>query len=103
MKYLILPFLLLGLALHAQKRENFNFELRTALRTMDPAEEIHLYLRGDLNQISTLVRESDGVIKGVIGNIASVRIPVSQMEPLRTAEYIDFIEFSLVSHKCWQM
>lgn len=96
MKYLILPFLLLGLALHAQKRENFNFELRTALRTMDPAEEIHLYLRGDLNQISTLVRESDGVIKGVIGNIASVRIPVSQMEPLRTAEYIDFIEFSLV-------
>ncbi|MFT6354845.1 MAG: hypothetical protein ACJAXD_001837, partial [Cryomorphaceae bacterium] len=28
MKYLLFPFLLFGLALHAQKRENFNFELR---------------------------------------------------------------------------
>ncbi|MGB6037204.1 MAG: S8 family serine peptidase, partial [Cryomorphaceae bacterium] len=96
MKYLVLPFLFLGLALHAQQRENFNIELRTALKTMNPAEEIHLYLRGDLSQITTYVRENDGVIKGVIGNIASVRIPVGQMEPLRTAEYIDFIEFSLV-------
>lgn len=95
MKYLFLPFLLLGLALQAQNRENFNVELRSALKTMDPTEELHLYLRGDLGQITTYIRENDGVIKGVIGNIASVRIPVGQIEPLRTAEYIEFIEFSL--------
>ncbi len=95
MKYLVLPFLFLGLSLQAQNRENFNIELRSALKTMDPSEELHLYLRGDLSQITTYIRENDGVIKGVIGNIASVRIPVGNMEALRTAEYIDFIEFSL--------
>jgi len=95
MKYLLLPFLLFGLALHAQKRENFNFELRTALKTMEPSEELHLYLRGDLSQITTYVRANEGVIKGAIGNIVSVRIPAGNMEALRTAEYIDFIEFTL--------
>lgn len=95
MKYLLLPFLLFGLALHAQKRENFNIELRSALKTMEPTEELHLFLRGDLAQITTYVRENDGVVKGVVGDIASIRIPAEKMESLRTADYVDFIEFSL--------
>lgn len=95
MKYLVLPFLFLSVALFAQKRENFNIELRSALERMDPAEEIHLYLRGNVGEITNYVRENEGVVKGVVGNIASVRIPAGNMEPLRTAEFIDFIEFSL--------
>jgi len=95
MRYLLLSFVFVSLSLQAQKRDNFNLELRAALNTMEPTEEVHLYLRGDLAQITSYVRENDGAIKGIVGNIASVRISASDLEGLRTAEYIDFIEFSL--------
>ncbi|HKK40123.1 MAG TPA: S8/S53 family peptidase [Cryomorphaceae bacterium] len=95
MKYLVFPFLFFAFLLQAQNRENFNIELRSVLKTTDPTEELHLYIRGDLSEIAAYVRENEGVVKGVVGNIASVRIPAGKMEALRTAEFIDFIEFSL--------
>jgi len=95
MKFLLLPLLFLTIALQAQKRENFNFELQTALKTIHPEKELHLYIHGDLSEISTFIRSNDGVVKGVVGNIASVRIPAGKIEPLRTADFVEFIEFTL--------
>jgi subtilisin family serine protease len=95
MKFIVPLFLLVTLSLQAQKRDNFNLELRTAIKTMQPTEEIHLYIRGDISEIIGFIRENEGVVKGVLGNIASIRIPVAKLEALRWADYVDFIEFSL--------
>lgn len=95
MKKLVLLFVLISVAATAQKRENFNIELRSVIPSLNPDDEIHLFLRGDLAEISQYVRLNGGTVKGQTSEVVSARIPVSALNDLRTAEFVDFIEFSL--------
>ncbi|MCH2215400.1 MAG: S8 family peptidase [Flavobacteriales bacterium] len=95
MKNLILPFLLSVFSLQAQQKDNFNFELKAAIEKMDSSEELHLYIHGDLPEISSFTRTNGGVLKGVVGDVASVRIPVGNIHALQRAEFVEYIEFTL--------
>ncbi|MEM9052345.1 MAG: S8/S53 family peptidase [Bacteroidota bacterium] len=95
MKKLVLPLMLMAFSMHAQQKDNFNFELKAAIEKMDSSEELHLYIRGNLPEISSFVRTNGGVLKGIVGDVASIRIPVTNIHALQKAEFVDFIEFTL--------
>jgi len=95
MKHLFLVFLLISMSGLAQDRDHFNLELRSAIPSLDPDEEINLFIRGDLGQISQYVRQNNGLVKAKTKDVLSVRLPVSSLQDLRSAEFVDFIEFSL--------
>jgi len=96
MKYLFLPFLMVAFVMQAQQKDNFNFELKTALAKMEKDESMNLYIHGDLSAISSFVRTNGGVVKGIVGEVASVRMSAEHVQLLRQAEFVEYIEFSLV-------
>lgn len=95
MNRILLLFTLISSMALGQKADHFNLELRAALETTAPEEEMNLFIRGDLSEITNYVRSHNGIVKGIIDPIASVRMPASAVRGLRHAEFVDFIEFSL--------
>ncbi len=95
MKNLWIIAFLFALTIQAQEKDHFNLELQHAEKTLDPQEEVNLYIRGNAAEIATHTRTNGGVVKGVINDIVSVRMPMSAIAGLRYAPFVDFIEFSL--------
>jgi subtilisin family serine protease len=96
MRLYILPLIFLAIGLQAQQKDNFSIELRAGLKTMEPTEELHLYIRGEVGEISTFVRSNGGVVKSQTDDVLSIRIPVEKVYDLRHADFVDFIEYSSI-------
>lgn len=90
----IFLLLLLPLLSNAQSRELCNMELRSRLKNLAPTETLPVYLRGDVSQITTHVRQSGGVVKGVVGNVVSCNLPATAFSTINEQAFITFVEYS---------
>lgn len=94
MKTLILAFLLFPAILLAQSRQMVPLDLQNDLKTFAPDQDINLYLRGNLPELTTFVRTENGKIKGVLNNILSCAIPASAIPALNELQGLDYVEYS---------
>lgn len=94
MKTLLFALLLLPAILFGQSRQMVPLDLQNDLKTFAPDQKINLYLRGDLTELTTFVRNQNGTIKGVLNNILSCAIPASAIPALNNLQSIDYVEYS---------
>ncbi len=78
----------------AQSTEKLSIDLRNTLKQVSTSQDFHLFLRGNTVLISDFVRNHNGLVKGVVGNIVSCKLPANEVLGLNDLEGLDFVEFS---------
>ncbi len=96
MRVLLLVILVLSCTLGSAqqvKRTLIPLGLTRALQNVEGDPLVHLYLKGDLDDISTWVRSHRGVVKKEVKGYLSVALPASELEELESISSLQHIHF----------
>jgi len=94
MRVLLLVILVLSCTLGSAqqvKRTLIPLGLTRALQNVEGDPLVHLYLKGDLDDISTWVRSHRGVVKKEVKGYLSVALPASELEELESISSLQHI------------
>jgi len=90
----ILLFVALATLSHAQEKSLLSLELRAYLENASPEDYTDLYLRGDVSEIESFVRNEKGWVKNSFDNIVSATLPNGSIYDLNNLNGLEYIEFS---------